>query len=281
MYKVSIDRIGLVMPVANKEMHGHFCGLFSGMKGESGYKYWKAKYQTNASVPLSKEAKLGLQVGISHHKPYVRFDFKPGDLGPTEWEQMHMHLGYMLEYGYASVLAESHVTYLEIAVDCTGVKWKEHFTFDRQLRNSGWFPDYYHPCPTGYLGRRGSNRVIRGYDRVARLKALGKTVGVEPITRIEASLRKLASKVVDLPTVDNPFTSVGVCRFVDAEAQSSDKGWKQFLQHCRYVGACEAMQLVGGAKKKYLTRLSSVACDWWSPTGIWTLYPQALKALQG
>jgi len=269
------------MPIADKEMHGHFCGLFSGMKGEPGYTYWKTKYQTNVRIPLSEHTKLGMQVGISHHKPYVRFDFKPAELGPTEWEQMHMHLGYMLEYGYASVLAESHVTYLEIAVDCTGVKWKEHFTFDGQLRNSGWFPDYYHPCPTGYLGRRGSKRVIRAYDRVARLKALGKTVGAEPITRIEASVRKLKRKVTELQGAPNPFETVGVCHFSDAEAKYSEASWKQFLKHCRYIGSCEAMQLLGVGKKKYLKRLQQLNCEWWDPAAIWASYPKALHALQG
>lgn len=278
---MSIDRIGLVMPVAEKQLYAELCLQFHSMKGEPGYKVWKTKYQTNAVMPLSGYESLRLQAGVSHHQKYLRVDFNPASLTPDDWAMLHVHLDLLLEFGYSGLVSVSEVSYLEIAVDVPGVAWKGLLHFDSQLRNSFWYPDFYHPTPTGYLGRRGSNRVVRGYDRVARLQATGKPAPNYAVTRIEAVLRKLGCNVGGLAGVDNPFMTVGVCRFADAEAKSSDKGWKRFLQNCRYVGACEAVQLVGTARKKYLTRLSSVACDWWSPMGIWELYPEALKALQG
>jgi hypothetical protein len=289
MYQLSIDRIGLVRSIEDKEMHGHFYGMLMGMKDDPACNVWQNKYQTTAILPLSpnKTVKqpgcetLRLQIGISHHTPYFKADFNPANLGAKEWTRLHTEFCCLLEHGYGSLLAEAHVSYLEIAVDCTDVAWKGLLPFDGQLKNSGWFPHYSHPTPTGYLGRRGSNRVIRAYDRIARLLAAGKPAGNAPITRIEASLRRLGCKVSGLTDVENPFKTVGVCRMADAELQSSDSGWKQFLHHCRYMGACEAMQLIGPMKKKYLARLKEVNCAWWLPTKIWELYPGALAQISG
>lgn len=281
MLSVSIDRIGLVIPALDKEMHGHFSGVLAGMKGEPGYQYWKSKYQTNGVVPLSNQETLRIQLGLSHHKTYVRFDFNPANLSALEWEQLRLHLEYMLEFGYASLLTDAHVSYLEVAVDCHGIEWENLLLFDSQLKNSCWYPDFYAPHPTSYLGRRGSNRVLRAYDRVARLKAAGKPSGTENVTRIEASLRKVGCDVAGLPSIKNPFTSVGICRFADAQAQCSEPGWQQFLKHCRWVGACESIQMAGKTKNKYLERLKNVGCDWWSPSLIWDAYPAALQVLKG
>ena len=281
MYNVSIDRIGLVMPVADKEMHAYLCGQFHSMKGEPGFTVWKTKYQTFAIIPLGPHQSLRLQAGVARKKKYLRVDFNPAGLAAQEWALLHAHLDYLVDFGYATVLAKSHVTYLEIAADFKGVVWKGLFLFDPALRNSLWHPTYYSPTPTNYIGRRGSNRVIRAYDRVARLKAAGIPTGDEPVTRIEASLRKLGCKVQALSQIANPFKSVGVCRFDDIEAECPDAEWKQFLKHCRWIGACEASQLLGPVKKKYLTLLKSTCCDWWSPDQIWSSYPSALHVLQG
>lgn len=119
-----IDRIGLIRPIESKEMHGHFSGFLAAMKGQAGCKVWKSKYKTLATAALSPTEPGGytetvrFQIGISHHKPYFKVDFRPGDLSADQWGQLHMHMEPMLDFGYQSLLAESRVSYLEVAVDC-------------------------------------------------------------------------------------------------------------------------------------------------------------------
>lgn len=281
MYTVSIDRIGLVIPIKSKEMHGHFCGLMKGMKGDSdsGYKYWRKKYQTNAIVPLSNTQTLRLQVGTTHHKSYVKFDFNPASLNLEEREHLYMHLGYMLEHGYDSLLTEAHVSYIEVATDCSWVVHKEHLPFDTKVRNSGWYPEFHDPSPTCYLGRRGSERVIRVYDRAAKLKAYNKPAPDYPMTRVEAVLRGLQCKIADLSTVPNPLSTFGSCRFEELETSWKDARWANFLANSKSLGVPKALRLADADRKTFVQRLRSLVPSWWNSDSVWSAYPQALEFL--
>jgi hypothetical protein len=253
--------------------------MIKSLKDEPGNKYWETKYHKNAVVPLSEHQTLRMQFGFSHKNPYMRFDFNPASCGTDEWNVLHAELGYLFEFGYDALLTQAKVTYLEIAVDCTDILCKGLMSFDTKLRNSAWYPSFGNPSPTCYLGRRGSQRVIRVYDRVAKLLAYGKTAPDHPVTRIEAVLRRLNCTVAELKDVVNPFSSFGPCLVSDLEQAWTDPEWQQFLAHSKIKGTSEALQLAGKAKKSFKKRLVDRVCKWWSNETVWALYPSSLQTL--
>jgi len=278
MYKVSIDRIALVMST-DKEMHAHFLSVMYGFTGEKGYKQWKKKYTTHGVIPLCEDQTLRICAGVSHKATYVTFGFNPAALGAEQWEQMHIHCQYLFEFGYATLLKNARVTYLEIAVDCKGIPINGLLPFDEKLRNSMWYPSYDAPAPTGYVGRRGSKRVMKIYDRGARLTALGKPAPDVPTLRIEAVLRQLSCSVAGLKDLSNPFTSFGVASLENAMELSQEGPWQEFLQRSCKLGTAEALGLAGPMKKSFMERLKQSSVAWWDAHAAWTMYPHALQAL--
>jgi hypothetical protein len=279
MMVVSIDRIGVIDYPADT---ADYCGnleFMLGMASDQGCKVWKKKYSTYAMVPLGGTQTLRITAGVTHQKLYVKYDFNPASLTEDQWGELAVNLSCMLPYGYASLYHQGNVSYLEIAADCTEVQWGSFLPFDSKLTNSSWYPPYPASKATAYLGRRGSTRVIRAYDRVERLKAQGIVVN-GPVTRIEAVARRLERRMSELVTLKNQFNTMGICSVNEAMNAHSEPHWKDFIQNSRRDGVPKALQLASSLRKVYLKRLQKLNCLWWDPAEVWNQYPTALQVLK-
>lgn len=281
MVLVSIDRIGVVLNLINEE-YGAVCSGLWDMAGEPGYEVWKNDKQcwTKAAVSLGENQSLRLHVGISHHKGFIKIDYNPASLTKPQWQELAMQLGFTLEDGYSTLYAHGRVSYLEIAADFHGIEWGGLLPFDSRLQNSNWYPPYPASKATAYLGRRGSTRVIRTYDRVEKQKAQGILTMNGPVTRVEAVLRRLQRLIPELHTVKSPFETVGFCDCNAAMNAFTEQQWKTFVQNCKWEGTSKALALIGPLKKTYLKRLQSLNVSWWNPAAVWSQYPQALQILK-
>lgn len=142
-----------------------------------------------------------------------------------------------------------------------------------------WYPDYYDASPTCYLGRRGSARVIRVYDKVARLLAAKRPAPPGPLTRFEAVLRKVSCKPMELATLSNPFAAFGVCEVGELPAKSAEPAWATFLHYAQNLGVPEALQLMGPMRASCIKRLKENMSAWWDSADVWKLYPAVLATI--
>jgi hypothetical protein len=274
-----LDRISVVVTVGMESYKG-MLSMMHGYKGEEGAKVWKKKYATYAALPLGNGSSLRIQLGVSHHKLYAQFDFQPPQLNDVGITTMRDYLSIFLSEGVDQFKEHSRVSYAEFAADLHGVAWKGLLPFDDCLRISNWWPSPLQHRPTAYLGRRGANRVIRGYDRAKKvLETEGKVIG-GPLTRIEAVCRRTQTTPSTLSGVENPFLTVGIASTEVAFDACTDPAWHSFVYDCRMQGAQVALwSREKAVRQEYLARLKAISVPWWKPVEIWKQRGHALAVL--
>jgi len=283
MQSLFIDRIALVYYVSPSHEYSDFLNYLWSFQNDSPNKVWKTKYATKAMVRLSTSF-LYLQIGYSHYKGYVKFDFKPHAMTVADWAQLHIHLDALFESGYQSLIEKGLVTYIEIATDIPNMTAAELFPFDQRLTNSYRFPkppappDPPTPWDTVYLGHKSSGRSTCVYDKTKHLKAKGiKTKGQR--TRIEARRKKLGLTISTLKSMPNPFATVGICPMSAVEAAYAEPQWQEFLTNALRHGPQIALGLAGKRRKEYVNRLKTIQSDWWNPATLWESFLAAVDAL--
>jgi hypothetical protein len=276
-----LDRISGVVPVDKLDNYKGMLSYLHSYKGEPGVKIWKNKYATHADLPLGNDSSLRLQLGVSHHKLYALFDFQPPQLDEEGIAALKDYLTIFLSGGVDQFRDQAHVTYAEFAADFSGVAWTGLLPFDDCLRNSNWYPSPLLYRPTGYLGRRGANRVIRGYDRQKKLLQVEGKLVEGPLTRIEAVCRRTQLTPSTLSVAPNPFCTVGIANLETAFAAFDEAGWHEFLYDCRMQGAQVALwSRMKAIRQQYLNRLRELTVDWWNPHELWTQCGVSLEVLE-
>lgn len=123
-------------------------------------------------------------------------------------------MDYLLGSKYEDFFLKSNVARLDIAADFKNLKMDDLVRRNLKQRRSGMYWDQHGNTQTIYLGDPTSNVLLRIYDKTAKAKSKGKSVDIEPVTRIETTIKPHCS-FRDIPKISNPFEGLMIYKLSD------------------------------------------------------------------
>jgi hypothetical protein len=277
---VSVDRLVFTKSITDPEHYQALLGIMWAFKDAEGCELWKRKYTTHAKIMLETKAKVSMTAGYAHKKKFVNVDIQPHGLSTPQREELNGFLGYLFpDGGFQWLRKHANVSYIELAADFAKIDIGSLLPFHAYAHQSTRLPQYPTSLETVYLGAKRSKRSICCYDRALWLQKNKGHIVPYAVTRIEARLRKTGIPLVDIPSLDNPFTPIGVCRLHDALGVSKSKAWQAFIELAVTEGAQVAFWAAGKYKAQFLATLQSVQCDWWNPNAVWKDAKRSIERL--
>ena len=281
-----LDRITLLMDPPNEQEKSQIISAafnylpslegFTNTSKKNGYKFsGKLKLEASKSQPLLQ------LIAQDRSKPFFRLEMNPAKLGQSGLIELHSTLISIMDGGLNYLKIHGRISRLDIAIDLLedefGITMND-FQFlpvegltRRDFSVKG-------DMETVYLGHpKGNQWRIYRKDKEQQKKKRK----IPPTIRIERVLKNPNLKFVDLPALENPFSTSRILALIPS-APPNEKIWQWLIfQDCVKVrGITGALQLLPASRRKiYRGYLNKWNADWWNPNDIWAHWPSVLAQL--
>jgi hypothetical protein len=234
---------------------------------------WRNKYTTRAKVIVSTSPRINifLQLGYAHHRNYVKIGWVLYGLAGDHKSHLYELLNDIVPGGAHTVIS-ANVSYIEIAIDFTGISMENIEAFDTRLHDGYVRPLISRPKETIYCGCRNGIRRICIYDRQPRLR-MRDIFLAEPTLRVEARLKFYGRDLAlfDVPRIRNPFSSLYLVDFEQVASCFSSRRDSSFLNDAGRYGLNSALHWSANWDKKRRIDVMKrrTLCHFWDQEAAW------------
>lgn len=211
----------------------------------------------------------------SSYKNYVRFELNPHKLGSAGMKRFKSALEFAVSYGeypYSRVLAEGHITRMDIAVDMVNVAPHELIVAGKDTGKSVKFiGKTTNEMETVYLDKpktKSSYKMV--YNKLQEQIDKGNAPSFNEVLHSRAEYTHAGAPFSNLLNIQNPFKKMKIINPVFKPAGVEDWTWQLFLNSCRLKGVEASLSLLPahlqGIHKKAIGKAEKAT---WKPDKLW------------
>ncbi|MDA8259070.1 MAG: hypothetical protein M0Z99_26115 [Betaproteobacteria bacterium] len=179
--------------------------------------------------------------------------------------------------GYRELCQDGYVLYAEFAADFSGLNVADYDAYSPRMVNGGWI------LPSGDLetinlddGKRTREYAFTIYQKDQQEWEVHRHRRRRIILRAEAkrrfnhtpTYRKI--RLAELPTIRNPFATLGIYERARLVEVFRAQGDRNFLEAAQRIGLQGAFAGTGGGNRARRERkLTLCHVDWWNPEQVW------------